>query len=43
MKNKTETEEMMEALVTIDQDQVQEQLQIEIGIDVSSVGSTTIS
>ena len=43
MKDRIETEEMIEALVTVDQDQVQEQLQIRIGLDVLSVGSMTIS
>ena len=43
MRDKVETEEMIEALVTVDQDQVQEQLQIGIGLDVLSVGSMTIS
>ena len=42
MRDKTETEEMTEALVTVDQDQVQEQLQIGIELYVSSVGSMTI-
>ena len=43
MRDKIEIEEMIEALVTVDQDQVQEQLQIGMGLDVLSVGSMTIS
>ena len=43
MRDKTETEEMIEPLVMVDQDQVKEQLQIGIGLDVLSVGNTTIS
>ena len=43
MKDRIETEGMIEALVTVDQDQVQEQLQIGIGLDASNVGSITIS
>ena len=39
MRDKIETEEMIEVLVTVDQ----EQLQIGIGLDVLSVGSMTIS
>ena len=42
MRDKIETEGMIEALVTVDQDQVQGQLQIGIGLDVLNVGSTTI-
>ena len=42
VKDRIEMERMVEALVTVDQGQVQGQLQIEIGLDVSSVGSTTI-
>ena len=42
MRDKIETEEMLEALVTVDKDHVQEQLQIGIGLDVLSVGSMTI-
>ena len=41
MRDKTETEGMIEALVTVDHDQVQE-LQIGIGLDVLSVRSMTI-
>ena len=36
MRDKIETKEMIEALVTVDQDQFQEQLQIRIGSDVLS-------
>ena len=43
MRDKIETEEVIEALVKVDQDEVQEQLQIGIGLDVLSVGSMTIS
>ena len=43
MRDIIETEGMIEALVTVDQGQVQGQPQIRIGSDVSSVGSTTIS
>ena len=42
MKDRIETERMIEALVAVDQDQVQEQLQIGIGLDASNVGKTTI-
>ena len=42
MRDKIETEGMTEALVTVDEGQVQGQLQIGIGSDVSSVGSMTI-
>ena len=43
MRNRMVIEGMIEALVTVDQDQVQEQLQTGIGLDVLSVGNTTIS
>ena len=43
MRDRIETEGTIEALVTVDQDQVWEQLQIGIGWDVLSVGNTTIS
>ena len=43
IRDKIETEVVIEALVTIDQDQVREQLQIGIALDVSSVGSMNIS
>ena len=43
MRDIIETEGMIEALVTVVQDQVQEQLQIGIGLDVLSVGNMTIS
>ena len=43
MRNKIETEGMIEVLVTVDQGQVQGQPQIGIGSDVSSVGSMNIS
>ena len=43
MRDKIEAEEMIEVLVRVDQHQVQEQLQIGIGLDVSSMGSITIS
>ena len=43
MKDRTETEGMIEALITVDQDQVQEQLQIGIGLDASNVGNMTNS
>ena len=39
MKDRIETEKMIEALVTVDQDQVQEQLQIGIALDVLNVGN----
>ena len=39
MKDRIETEGMIEALVTVDQDQGQEQLQIGIELDVSNVGN----
>ena len=42
MKDRIETEGMIEALITVDQDQFQEQLQKGIGLDVSNVGSMTI-
>ena len=42
MRDKIETGEIVEALVTVDQDRAQDQLQIGIGLDVSSVGSITI-
>ena len=41
--DRIETGGMIEASVTIDLDQVQEQLQIGIRLDVSNVGNTTIS
>ena len=41
MKDRIETEGTIEALVTLDQDQVQEQLQIGIGLDASNVGNAT--
>ena len=41
MKDRIETEGMMKALVTVDQDQVQEQLQIGIELDASNVGNMT--
>ena len=43
MRDRTETEGMIEALVTVDQDQVQDQLQMGIELDVLSVGNMTIS
>ena len=43
MKDRIETEGMIEALVTVGQDQVQEQLQIGIGLDALNVGDTTTS
>ena len=42
MKDRTEIEETVEALVTVDQGQVQGLLQIEIGLDALSVGNMTI-
>ena len=42
MRDKIETEEMIETLVTVDWDQVWEQVQIGTGLDVSSAESTTI-
>ena len=42
MKDRTETEGTIEALVTADQGQVQGQLQIEIGLDALSVGNMII-
>ena len=39
---RTEIEGKVDALVTVDQGQVQGQLQIEIGLDALSVGSTII-
>ena len=42
MKDKIEVEETVEALATVDQGQVQGQLQIEIGLDALSVGTTII-
>ena len=42
MKDKTEIEGTVDVLVAVDQSPVQGQLQIEIGLDVSSVGSMTI-
>ena len=42
MRDKIETEGMIEALVTVDQGKVQGQPQIGIELDVSSVGSSTI-
>ena len=42
MKDRIETEGMIKALVKVDQDQVQEQLQIGIGLDASNVGNMTI-
>ena len=41
MKDRIETEGMIEVLVIVDQDQVQEQLQIGMGFDVSNVGNMT--
>ena len=41
MRDRIETEGTIETLVTVDQDQVQEQLHIGIGLDVSSVGNMT--
>ena len=43
MKDRTETEGVIEALVTADQDQAQGQLQIGIEFDASNVENTTIS
>ena len=43
MKDKTEIEGMVEALVTVDQGQVQEQLQIGIGLDALNVENMIIS
>ena len=43
MRDKIQTEGMIEALVMVDQDQGQGQLQIGIGSDVLSVGNMTIS
>ena len=42
MRDKIETEEIIEALVTVDQDQFQEHIQIRIGLDVLSAESVTI-
>ena len=42
MRDKIETEEMVEVLVAVDQDQVQEQLQIGIELDILSAESMTI-
>ena len=42
MRDKRETEEMIEVLDTVDQDQVPEQLKIVIGLNVLSVGNITI-
>ena len=42
MKDKMETEEIAEVQVIVDQDQVQEEVQIEIGLDVLNVGNTII-
>ena len=42
MKDRTEIEGTAEALVTLDQGQVQEQLQIEIGLDALSVRNMII-
>ena len=39
MKNRVGTEETVEAQVIVDQDWVQEQVQIEIGLDVLNVGN----
>ena len=39
MKDRTEIEGTVESLVIVDQGQFQGQLQIEIGLDVSSVGN----
>ena len=41
IRDKIETEGMIEALVTVDQDQVLGQLQIGIGLDILSVGNMT--
>ena len=43
MREKIETKEMIEALVRVDQYQVGEQIQIGIGLDVSSTENMTIS
>ena len=43
VKDRIETEGMIEALVTVDQDQVQDQLQIGIGLDALNVGNMTTS
>ena len=42
MRDKIETGEMIEALVTVDQDQVWEQVQTGIGLDILSAESMTI-
>ena len=42
MKDRTEIEGTVEALVTVDQGKFKGQLQIEIGLDVSSVGNMII-
>ena len=41
-RDRTEMERTVEALVTVDQGQVQGQLQIEIGTDALSLGNTII-
>ena len=41
MKKTMKTEGTIEALVIVDQDQVQEQLQIGIGLEASNVQNTT--
>ena len=43
MKDRIGTEEMIETLVIVDQDQVQEQLQIGIGLNASNVGNMATS
>ena len=43
MRDKIQMEEKIEASVTVDPDQVQEQVQIGTGLDVSSAESMTIS
>ena len=42
MKDIIETEETIETQVIVDRDQVQEQVQIEIGLDVLNVGNMII-
>ena len=42
MKDRIEMEETVEMQVIVDQDQVQEQVQIKIGLDVSNVGNAII-
>ena len=43
IKDRIEAEETVDVQVIVDQDQVQEQIQIKIGLDVSNVGNLIIS